>query len=171
MLVVVDEINASRCERVRRSDSRGMRLLQFLDSFVTEKPDSFLGQTGSRISSGIIKDSAEGQRIGHALDLIPSRIENSASIIVSKPFGKTDLRESLNDIQHFSERVVELFRNREAVFACEESRVQEEIERIHVVVESLLKIDSVRTDLPFRLFQDDFPSPVSPAFCSRELRA
>ena len=128
-------------------------------------------KTGGCVFVAIVKNCAQGERIGHVLDLIPPRIEDSASVIIPETFCGTDFGKRLDDIQHFLQYVVELLGNREAVLARKDSRVQEKIERVYVVVKRLLEVNAVGADLPFRLFQYDAPSVILPAFCGRNLRA
>src|SRR5579871_3244420 len=66
-------------------------------------------------------------------------------------------------LQHPLERGVVGFRDGQAGFGCQSARMQEKIERVNVIVEGLLKIESIRTHLPLRFLQQDFPAFAAPS--------
>ena len=126
---------------------------QSVDRFIAEKPDRFLGQTSRRKIAAAIEHVSDRERVRHVFSPVASRIESSASIIIAKTFGWTSLRKRLHDVQHAPHCGIEFRRNRESILRRQQPRVQEKIQRIHVVVQRLLEVDPVRPDLPLRLLQ------------------
>src|SRR5581483_6124501 len=91
-----------------------------------------------------------------------ARVEHSTSIIIAEALRCTGLTERLQDVQHLLHHRIEFLGNRESIQRRERARVQKEIERVHVVVERLLKINAVGPNLSSSLAHHDVPAYLLP---------
>src|SRR5271156_5468746 len=146
-LIFINEIDAARWEGPGCRFQPGVWPFECKDSLIAKNPDRFLSQTCTCIFILIVENCAEREGVGHVLDSIPSWIVDPSSVIISKTFNRPNFGKCLHDIQHLFQYVVELFGNRKTAFAGKNSRVQEKVERVHVIVERLFEINSVGTDL------------------------
>src|SRR5258706_8866007 len=102
---------------------------------------------------------------------VAPRIEKTAAVVVTEAVRRSYLSEGLHDYKHFPDHFVEAGGNLGAIAGSEQARMQKEIERIDVVVQGLLEIDSVGPNLALGLLLNDPPALLSPRFGGRNLRA
>ena len=93
-----------------------------------------------------------------------------ASVVISKIGRPAGLRYGCECVTHAGDRAVERFRDRNPVFCRQLAREPEEIKSVDVVVDGLLKMESIGTNLSLSLLQQDFPAEYLPARRIRNLR-
>src|SRR5712692_8182131 len=81
------------------------------------------------------------------------------------------LPQASEETKHLFEGLVKRLRYLRPVRGSEDSCVEEEVERIDVVIEGLLKVHTIRSDLALCFLQNDLPTELPPALSGRELRA
>src|SRR5256885_17128090 len=104
------------------------------------------------------------------LGTIAPRIEPPSSIIIPKTV-RTRLRDSSNNIQHLFQRPIKCRWNGYSRAAREHPSMEKKVKSVDVIVERLLEVKPVRTDLPLPLSQQNVPSFVTPSLSMRKLRA
>src|SRR5580704_6679611 len=147
-------------EHVKAAVRKGHRLwsrccscaCEFLDRFTPEQPDRFFSQaSGGEFFR--VNQSTQSQRVRHVLCAVATRIPQPPAIIVAEAFCWSCLRERSDHVEHSSDNSVICWRNRHSVSSRQQPRIQEEVECINVVVQRLLEVNAIGTNLPPRLAQ------------------
>ena len=94
---------------------------------------------------------------------VAPRIPQAAAVIVAEAFGRACLREGGDDVEHSLEHGVVGWGDFESIARLEQARIEEEVERVDVVIERLLEVHSIGTHLALRFVQHNFPGGFSPA--------
>lgn len=92
-LFVRDQIDTSRLEGPRTPGDSARLAAEYRERALAEQPDGFFGQTGRRAPvRTLVLDRSNYQGVGHMFDAIPSRIEDSAAIIISETLDSAGFR-------------------------------------------------------------------------------
>src|SRR3954466_7403623 len=91
------------------------------------------------------------------------RIKEASAIIVTEGDSWARLRERLDYLAHLLNLPIELSRNRESIQGCKQPEVEEEVQGVHMIVECLLEVDPIRSDLALCFSKHDAPSFLLPA--------
>ena len=125
---------------------------------ITEEPDGLLGELGRWVGVLIISECAEGEWVGKVFDLITARIEDSTAVIIAEGFDRAGGGKGVDYIQHSVEDGIEFMRNVEAAFVRQAAGMEKKIKGIYVIVEGLLEVDAIGTDLADGFLQNDPPA-------------
>ena len=118
----------------------------------------------------VIEQCAESERVGHVFSPIAAWIEEAAAVIVAETLGGSGLRERLDNVEHAAYDFVIGGRNFDSISRGQQAGMQKKVERIHVIVERLLEINAVGTNLASGFVQQDLPAVVFPIRRARHLR-
>src|ERR1700691_63489 len=123
----------------------------------------------SGVPRGHRVDAAYGAR-GRRGDAETRRDDDAASVVVSEVWRAAGLGEGCQGLAHFLDCAIERRWDGERIYRSHVSREPEEIQGIDVVVDGLLEVEAVGTNLGFGLLQDDFPAAGLPAGRIGDLR-
>src|SRR5450631_1303475 len=111
------------------------------------------------------------ERVCHMFCMVTPGIEDAAAVVVAESVWWPYLGDCLHNCKHPLDRLVKAGGNLDCVSQTKQSCMHQEIEGVDVVVQRLLEIDSIRSNLaPGFLLKDD-PTLRFPFACGRNLRA
>src|SRR5207248_1634133 len=87
----------------------------------------------------------------------------AASIVISQRWRIAGAAECSQHVQHALEGSLEFLRQLDIVYGRKHRGMQKEIQRISVIVDRLLEMQTVGMNLPFGFVDDDFPAALLPS--------
>src|SRR5690348_1828547 len=82
-------------------------------------------------------------------DAVAAWIEHAAAIVVPKAISGAGTSDDTHHLEHFLQYRIEGFGHHQIIARCQDSQMQKEIQRVHVIVERLFEVNAVRADLTF----------------------
>src|SRR5260370_37437132 len=101
--------------------------------------------------------------IQHVLDPIAARIKDSPSVIVPQAWERPGIGQATDDLEHLFNCSVECSRYRNSIQSGKHTGMEEEVERVAMVISRMFEVHAIRPDLALRFAQDNLPSLVLPA--------
>src|SRR6185369_11781194 len=101
---------------------------------------------------------------------VTTRIKKTSAIIVTEGDSWARLRECLDYLGHLLNLRVQVSRNHKSIQRCKQPEVEEEVQRVDMIVKCLLEIDSIRSNLALCFSKHDAPRFLLPAFRAWDLR-
>ena len=105
-------------------------------TFHAQQPDGLLPQIASHSLeiAALEQNCPCSQRIQQMFAAIASRIKQTASVVIAESRWRATTAQEEQGGKHFLQRLLKDLRDRNVIYAGQHSRMQEKIERVHVVV-------------------------------------
>src|SRR5207245_5974255 len=96
------------------------------------------------------------------LDAISRGVENPSTIVIAEAFRRSGMRERFNNVDHSFQHRIEVDGNVPPIALGQHAGVHEKIQRVHVIMQRLFEVNTIASNLPLGLAQDELPTTLVP---------